>query len=158
MKNEKFRKLSDRKTVVDLIPYIKNYFDENPTHSLYIGSDSQNIGNFSVYGIVIVFHKNNKGGHVLYTKRSIPRIHERDKYTRLLKEAEYSIELADYLVANGIQKPTFIDLDLNPDPKYASNQVLRAAVGWVEGMGYKVRIKPNSLVASYVADLVCKQK
>jgi predicted RNase H-related nuclease YkuK (DUF458 family) len=46
-------------------------------------------------------------------------------------------------------------LDLNPDPKYKSNQLLRAALGYVESMGYIPRCKPNAMCASYVADALC---
>jgi predicted RNase H-related nuclease YkuK (DUF458 family) len=66
------------------------------------------------------------------------------------------LQTANYLVEHGIQKPNFIDIDLNPDPKYKSNQVLRAALGYVESMGYVPRCKPNAVVASYVADAICK--
>ena len=55
----------------------------------------------------------------------------------------------------GFPKAQFIDLDLNPDPRYKSNDVVRAAVGLVESMGYKARTKPFSLCASYAADKVC---
>jgi predicted RNase H-related nuclease YkuK (DUF458 family) len=34
--------------------------------------------------------------------------------------------------------------------------VLRAALGYVESMGYTPRCKPNAVVASYVADAICK--
>jgi predicted RNase H-related nuclease YkuK (DUF458 family) len=74
----------------------------------------------------------------------------------LWNEVEYSIEVAEYLTNNGIQRPSYIDLDLNPDPKYKSNQILRAALGYVESMGYIPRCKPNAMVASHVADALCK--
>jgi predicted RNase H-related nuclease YkuK (DUF458 family) len=51
---------------------------------------------------------------------------------------------------------TWIDIDLNPDPKYRSNQVLTSAVGIVTGMGYKVRHKGNSPVMTYAADHLVK--
>ena len=50
----------------------------------------------------------------------------------------------------------WIDIDLNPDPKYKSNFILRSALGYVESMGYTPRCKPNAMVASYVADALCK--
>ena len=78
-----------------------------------------------------------------------------DRFTRLWNEVEYSLQIAAILSENGI-KPNYIDLDLNPDPKYKSNQVLRAALGYVESMGYTPRCKPEAIVASYVADAICK--
>ena len=46
----------------------------------------------------------------------------------------------------------YIDIDLNPDPKYKSNEVFRQAVGLVEGMGYSVRYKTLGPIATYAAD------
>jgi predicted RNase H-related nuclease YkuK (DUF458 family) len=149
----KFKSLTNRKEV-DLIPYIQNFFANNENTILYIGCDSQNIKISTVYAIVVVLYNMGKGGHVLYSRINLPRIP--DRFTRLWKEVEYSVEIAEYLREQNIQKPAFIDIDLNPDPKYQSNQLLRAALGYVEGMGYKVRCKPYSMVASHVADALCK--
>lgn len=150
--NLKFKSLTTRKEV-DLIPYVKQFLSENDYTSIFIGCDSQNEKN-TTYGIVIVLHNAGKGGHVLYAKEVLPKIN--DRFTRLWNEVEYSLQVAEYLTTNGIQKPNYIDLDLNPDPKYKSNQVLRAALGYVESMGYVPRCKPYAMVASYVADAICK--
>ena len=83
----------------------------------------------------------------------MPRV--RDRWSRLWKEVEYSVDMANQLVQSGLPKATFIDLDLNPDPQFKSNDVVRAAVGLVESMGYQARTKPYSLCASYAADKVC---
>jgi predicted RNase H-related nuclease YkuK (DUF458 family) len=89
-----------------------------------------------------------------YTKETVDRI--RDSFSRLWKEVEISIEISEYLRESGIQKPKYIDIDLNPDPRYRSNQVLRAALGYIESMGYMPRCKPNAMSASYIADKLCK--
>jgi predicted RNase H-related nuclease YkuK (DUF458 family) len=150
--NHKFKSLSTRKEV-DLIPYVKQFLSENPDTTIFIGCDSQN-ERYTTYATVIVLHNLGKGGHVLYAKEVLPKIN--DRFTRLWNEVEYSLQVAEHLTAHGIQKPNGIDLDLNPDPKYKSNQVLRAALGYVESMGYVPRCKPNAMVASHVADALCK--
>lgn len=150
--NQKFKSLSTRKEV-DLIPYVKQFLVDNKDTSIYVGCDSQNERN-TTYALVIVLHNAGKGGHVLYSTEVVPKI--ADRYTRLWNEVVYSVNLADHLTANGIQKPNNVDVDLNPDPKYKSNQLLRAALGYVEAMGYVPRCKPNAMVATYVADALCK--
>jgi predicted RNase H-related nuclease YkuK (DUF458 family) len=127
---------------------------ESDNIKIYVGSDSQNIGNKTIYAMVIVLHYGNNGGHVIYSKKYVDRI--RDRFVRLWKEVEDSIQLAKYLEDNGIQKPDFVDLDFNPDPKFQSNTVLRSALGYVESMGYKPRCKPYAVSATYVADKICK--
>jgi predicted RNase H-related nuclease YkuK (DUF458 family) len=140
--------------VIDLIPYLKTKLEESDDIKIYIGTDSQNIGSRTVYAMVIVLHYGNRGGHVVYSKKSISRI--RDRFTRLWMEVEDSVALALHLEANGIKKVDFIDLDFNPDPKYKSNAVLRSALGYVESLGYATRCKPESISASYIADRICK--
>jgi predicted RNase H-related nuclease YkuK (DUF458 family) len=151
--NLQFKSLSTRKDI-DLVPYIKDFLSKNENTTIFIGSDSQNRKDKTTYAAVIVLHNPGKGGHVIYAKDILPRI--QDRFTRLWNEVEYSIIIAEHLTQNGIQKPNFIDIDLNPDPKYKSNQVLRSALGYVESMGYTPRCKPNAMVASYVADALCK--
>lgn len=152
MKNLVFKSLTDHRTI-DLISYIKDYISANPETSLYIGCDSQNTKRSTTYAVVVVLYNRGKGGHVLYAREVIPKIW--DRFSRLWREVEQSIELAEWLKDSGIQKPVSIDLDLNPDPKYKSNQLLRAALGYVESMGYVPRCKPNAMCASYVADALC---
>lgn len=144
-----FKRLADQK-VVNLLPYALEFLDKNPDHKIYVGTDSQNIGASTIYATVIVFHNSGKGGHVLFSKQVLPKI--TDRWTRLWKEVEFSIEAAEQFKVEGVPNVEYIDLDLNPDPKYKSNQVLRSAIGYVESMGYKARVKPNAMIASCVAD------
>jgi predicted RNase H-related nuclease YkuK (DUF458 family) len=139
---------------IDLIPYLHQYFSENENTIMYIGSDSQNEKIHTSYATVIVLHNSNKGGHVLYTKEKVPKV--KDRFSRLWAEVQRSVELSDYLVLNKIRKPGYIDVDLNPNPNYPSNQVLSSAIGYIKSMGYEPRCKPNAIAASYVADLICK--
>ena len=139
--------------VVDLIPYIQSVITDRADVRIYIGSDSQNRKSRTVYATVIVIHFGSNGGHVIYQREFIPRV--RDTHSRLWGEVERSVDLAKYLEDSGIPKPTFIDLDFNPDPKYRSNSILRSAVGYVEAMGYTPRIKPHAAAASHCADTLC---
>jgi predicted RNase H-related nuclease YkuK (DUF458 family) len=149
----KFQSLTNGQ-YIDLIPYLKTKLAEANNIRMYVGTDSQNIGKVTVYATVIVLHYGNSGGHVIYSKRRVPNIV--DKFTKLWGEVQDSVELAQYLEANGIEKPAYIDLDYNPDPKYQSNTVLRAALGYVESLGYNPRCKPYAVSASYIADKICK--
>ena len=147
-----FKSLSNRQKI-DLVLYVKNYLESNPDIDIYIGCDSQIHGRYTDYGIVVVLHKGKSGGHVLYASLQRERI--RDKFTRLWQEVEYSLSVADALKNAGITVK-YLDLDLNPDPRWGSNTVLRAAMGYVESMGYTPRCKPHSWAASYAADKICK--
>jgi|SaaInl5LU_22_DNA_1037371.scaffolds.fasta_scaffold00810_4 predicted RNase H-related nuclease YkuK (DUF458 family) len=148
-----FRKLSDKKPV-DLGEYVINYLLDNPGTDIYVGCDSQNHKHGTIYATVVVLHKNNKGGHVLYTKELLPKV--LNNFNKLWGEVDRSIRLATDLNHNFGVPIKCVDLDLNPDPKYRSSQVLPAAVGYVESMGFTPRVKPQELWAISAADSICK--
>ena len=119
-----------------------------------MGCDSQNRKRETVYALVIGLYKPGKGAHVIYSKWTTLR--EKDNVSRLLNEVWFSVEVAEKLKAELDMKAEWIDIDLNPDPKYKSNQALASAVGVVTGMGYKVRHKGNSPIMTYAADSLVK--
>jgi predicted RNase H-related nuclease YkuK (DUF458 family) len=144
-----FRTLQDNKEM-PLVPYLQENLKGGV--KLYIGCDSQNRGSWTYYALVVVVHKEKKGGRVLFHKYRVPRV--RNTFDRLWREVEESIALAIALEQEGIPKADYIDLDVNPDPRYKSNSVFRAALGYVESMGYKARFKPDAAAASCCADHV----
>jgi hypothetical protein len=137
--------------ITDIVEYIKNYLSTRTNVEILIGCDSQSYRNTkTVYGIVVALYSPGKGAHVLCIKESVPIV--KTTSVRLLNEVWKSIELAEFLKNNGLPKPSYIDIDLNPDPKYKSNSVLRQAVGLVTGMGYKVRYKQLGALVHYAAN------
>jgi len=71
---------------------------------------------------------------------------------RLLTEVGLALE-AFYAVEEAIGgRKLEIHLDVNPDPKHASNIVTKEALGWVRGLGLEAKIKPDSFAASTAAD------
>jgi predicted RNase H-related nuclease YkuK (DUF458 family) len=143
---------------VDLTTYVKNYLNEKPETEVFVGTDSQNTGKMTHYAYVVVLYTKGKGGHAIYAQEALPRI--KDDFQKLWREVELSVliggEIETSLQATGIEKKITLDLDLNPDPRWRSNNVMRAALGWGESLGFAVRYKPFALAASYVADKLVK--
>jgi predicted RNase H-related nuclease YkuK (DUF458 family) len=139
---------------VDLIGYIHDWIESKPNVEILIGCDSQNFSDKTIYAIVVALYDRGKGAHVLYNRWKTQR--EPTRNVRLLNEVWYAVETAEALKAAGLPKVKWIDIDINPDPKYKSNEVLRQAVGLVEGMGYKVRYKTLGPIATYAADHLVK--
>jgi predicted RNase H-related nuclease YkuK (DUF458 family) len=147
---KKFRTLYGTE-IPDIVNYIREYLSQRDNVEILIGSDSQCYGNKkTIYGVVIALYTPGKGAHVLCTRETLPMEHNTP--SRLLGEVWKSIEMAEFLKENGLPKPQWIDIDLNPDPRYKSNSVLRQAVGMVEGMGYKVRYKHLGALTTYAAN------
>lgn len=142
------------KEKIDLIPYCRDYIKSYPKTEILIGCDSQNRRKETIYAIVIGLYIPGKGAHVLFDRFTTLR--EKDNINRLLSEVWYSVQTAEIFKNELNIIPAWIDIDLNPDPKYHSNQALSSAVGVVTGMGYKVRHKGNSPVMTYAADMLVK--
>ena len=139
---------------VDLVDYVRDYLTTKENVEILIGCDSQNFSDKTIYAIVVALYEKGKGAHVLYKKWRSER--EWTRNIRLLNEVWFAVELAEAMKAAGLPKVSWIDVDLNPDPRYKSNEVLRQAVGMVEGMGYKVRYKTLGPIATYCADHLVK--
>ncbi len=148
-----YKRLYDGKKV-DLIEYVGEYLKEKPNAEILIGCDSQNFSDKTIYAIVVALYDVGKGAHVLYKKWKTER--EWTRNIRLLNEVWYAVEVAEAMKEAGLPKVKWIDIDINPDPRYKSNEVLRQAVGMVEGMGYKVRYKTLGPIATYCADHLVK--
>ena len=139
---------------VDLISYVQEYIKTKDNVEILIGCDSQNFSDRTIYAIVVALYDKGKGAHVLYNRWKTQR--EPTRNIRLLNEVWYAVETAEHMKMAGLPKVKWIDIDINPDPKYKSNEVLRQAVGLVEGMGYKVRYKTLGPIATYAADHLVK--
>jgi predicted RNase H-related nuclease YkuK (DUF458 family) len=148
-----FKKLFNKEKI-DLIKYISEYKEIHPNVEILIGCDSQNRKKETFYAIVIGLYNPGKGAHVLYSKFEVPR--EKDNVTRLINEVWFSVEVAEQIRLETDTRAKFIDIDLNPDPRYKSNAALTSAVGIVTGMGYAVRHKGHSPMMTYAADNLVK--
>jgi predicted RNase H-related nuclease YkuK (DUF458 family) len=142
------------KEKINLIQYIAEYKETHPEVEILVGCDSQNRKKETFYAIVIGLYNPGKGAHVLYSKFEVPR--EKDNVTRLINEVWFSVEVAEQIRLATDIRAKFIDIDLNPDPRYKSNAALTSAVGIVTGMGYAVRHKGHSPMMTYAADNLVK--
>ena len=148
-----FKKFTGEK-LPNLAEYIKNYIQANGDVEVIVGTDSQNKGNHTTYSTVIVLYHPGHGGHCIFRRWKTDR--ERVRQVRLLKEVEESLNVANELVESGCPKPTYIDIDINPNPKFKSYEVYQTAKGWIESMGYQVRFKTIAPLVTSVADWLVK--
>ena len=119
-----------------------------------IGTDSQTHGREFEFATVILFLRKGHGG---YMYRSNSR--ESKKMTlkeRMLIEVSRSIEIAYYLCPLFDKYNTEMEIhaDINTNPRWGSNVALKEAMGYILGMGYAFKAKPEALAASYCADRV----
>ena len=144
-----FKKFTGEK-LENVAEYVKKYCDEhkNVDIEILIGTDSQNKARHTTYSTVIVLYTPSHGGHCIFKRWKTPK--ETVRQVRLLKEVEESLNTANELVEAGCKKPKYIDI--NPNPKFKSNEVYQAAKGWIESMGYEVRFKTVAPLVTSAAD------
>lgn len=146
-------------TIVNVVEHSLEIIINQPNIQVHIGTDSQNEGDSTVYVTVIAYRYNHNGVHYIYTKQRVPRIN--DLWTRLWKEAELTIEVADWFTQK-INLPVQLDMDFNEERFSQTNQLnkshqlVQAASGWAQSLGYKVNCKPFALIASRAADYHCR--
>jgi hypothetical protein len=157
---EAWRKIDGTK-IENLADYISEYLKRDGDFQLFIGTDSQRIRkrNVVLYAKVICIYNVGKGAHVIYSKTK--RSDVRDISTRLWWEIEYSMEIANYLRENSEkvlldEKLTSIHVDISPKLENKSNSIFQAAVGYIKGMGFICKTKPDAIAASYAADLIVR--
>lgn len=150
-----FRNERNPGEIHDVIEYTRKILSEYPNATIHIGTDSQNHRRKTTYAICVCYRYGLRGVHVIYNRQHIrPKI--KDRWTRLWKEAEMSIEVAEYIQNNSSFKVTTIDMDYNNDEHHFSSKLVSAARGWAESLGYGVSVKPEEQVATRAADHLCK--
>tara|TARA_B100000131_G_scaffold294920_1_gene311458 strand:+ start:139 stop:606 length:468 start_codon:yes stop_codon:yes gene_type:complete len=138
-----------------LLSDITNLTEDNL--KFYIGCDSQFRRGKVVYGVVLVVLREGKGGSGYYQ-----RIHKRGRITtqqRLFQETYYAVKLAtriNPLLESIGYKIEEIHTDLNPNPEYPSYQMIQQCLGFIKGMGFEGKVKPDSWAATSVADIKTK--
>lgn len=146
-----FKDISGKR--IDTLAHTLNILKKNPSVEIHVGSDSQSVGKQTIYCTVIAYRFGNRGVHYVLSKTAVPLIN--DMWTRLWKEAELSIEVAEW-ISKLVPLKIEIDMDYNEDENFHSYKLISAAKGWANSLGYKVNVKPNNQIATRAADHHCK--
>ena len=148
-----FRKVDGQK-VTDIVKYTIDIISKDPTVEIHIGTDSQNIADSTTYVTAIAYKFGSKGVHYIYWKEKVPRI--KDRFTRLYRESELTIELAEWFTGRLKSVYVELDFDYNKDDRYWSQKLIASTVGWAQALGYEVNVKPNKQIATRAADYHCR--
>lgn len=156
--------------IVNVKEHVKNFLHNNPGTLVTVGSDSLSHKKWTVYGTIIAMFyptyngktiEYHKGAHLIYTKKRVPKI--KDLFTRLWNEIELTQKVADYVEVNVFNtdlenniRNLEIHIDINPNEDYKSNVLFKSAMGMFTSMGYEIKAKPESWVASTAADSIVK--
>jgi hypothetical protein len=83
--------------IPDIIEYLKDYLEKDPTCTITVGCDSVQKRRRTVYAITIMLYNTDvkRGAHVVFFRESCDKI--RDNQARLYKEAQYLYDIGTYL-------------------------------------------------------------
>ncbi len=138
---------------VNVINHTLNILRDYPNVTIHIGTDSQTKMNTTVYSTVIAYRYGNRGVHYIVHKQTLDR--NNDMWSRLWREAEMSIEIAEW-IKQQINVNIQIDMDYNEDQFCKSHVLIAATKGWANSLGYHVNVKPHIQVATRAANYHCQ--
>jgi hypothetical protein len=124
-----------------------------------VGADSQWSKGRVTYTVAIILLMNGKGGKGYHKTIVTNRNHNVSIKQRLFTETYQAVEVAMWL--NPILEQLGFEVsevhaDLNPNPNYPSAEMVSTCLGYIKGMGFEGKIKPDSWAASCTADKFTK--
>lgn len=119
-----------------------------------IGTDSQVRGGETEFATVIVFLREKHGGFMYICNDKTKQQYSVKE--RMLIEVAKSIEIAYELcdLFNTYDVDMEVHADINTNPQFKSNEALREAMGYILGMGFAFKAKPDAFASSCCADKV----
>src|SRR5882757_694544 len=119
-----------------------------------IGTDSQVKGKETEFATVIVFLREGHGGFMFIHNEKT--LHKYSIKERMLVEVAKSIEIA-YELCNLFTEYNVdmeVHADINTNPQFKSNEALREAMGYILGMGFAFKAKPEAFASSSCANKI----
>lgn len=119
-----------------------------------IGTDSQVKGHETEFATVIVFLREGQGGFMFIHNEKTEQTFTIKE--RMLTEVAKSIDIA-YQLCN-LFTLYHVDMevhaDINTNPNFKSNDALKEAMGYILGMGFAFKAKPEAFASSCCANKV----
>lgn len=146
---------------------LKDFYDKMKSYDtgiqIIIGTDSQTSHDTKIVNVIAIICEGH-GGIYFYETSHVDKI--MDLRQKLYKETELSLNAADRLLESIesekkyeelFDNTTFtIHVDAGKTEKSKTRELIPAIVGWIKGQGYESCVKPDSFVASTIADRISK--
>ena len=119
-----------------------------------IGTDSQVKGAETEFATVIVFLREGRGGFMfIHNEKTIKKYAIKERMlVEVAKSIEIAYELCDLFTEFDVDME--VHADINTNPHFKSNEALREAMGYILGMGFAFKAKPEAFASSSCANKV----
>jgi len=153
-----WRKFSGETISIPIAEHVKKCIEEetakNNKLKVYIGTDSQVKQSVTEFATVIVFLREKNGGFMfIHNEKTNQTLHIKE---RMLLEVSKSVEIAyslcDLFIEHDVEME--VHADINTNSQFKSNEALKDAMGYIMGMGFAFKAKPDSFASSCCADKV----
>ena len=141
--------------ILDAVEHtVKSEINAGYNLKVCIGTDSQVRGTVIEFATVIVFLREKKGGFMFIHNEKLER--EMSLRERMISEVSKSVDIA-YKLCDLLDRYDIgleVHADINTEPHFKSNEALREAMGYILGMGFVFKAKPDAFASSSCADKV----
>lgn len=119
-----------------------------------IGTDSQVKGAETEFATVIVFLREGHGGFMfIHNEKTRKQFSIKERMlVEVAKSIEIAYELCDLFTEFDVDME--VHADINTNPHFKSNEALREAMGYILGMGFAFKAKPEAFASSSCANKV----
>ena len=117
-----------------------------------IGTDSQVKGLETEFATVIVFLREGHGGFMfIHNEKTRQNFSIKERMlVEVAKSIEIAYELCDLFTLYDVDME--VHADINTNPHFKSNEALREAMGYILGMGFAFKAKPEAFASSSCAN------
>ncbi len=119
-----------------------------------IGTDSQVKGKETEFATVIVFLREGHGGFMfIHNEKTLQRFTIKERMLmEVAKSIEIAYELCNLFTVYNVDME--VHADINTNPSFKSNDALKEAMGYILGMGFAFKAKPEAFASSSCANKV----
>lgn len=162
-----FYSITYGKLPLDEIPEkLKHFYDERKVYgapfNLIVGTDSQNHTDTKIVSVIAIVCEGH-GGIFFYTQKRVPLISSLRKKLEIETgdSLKIAVELLEDLEMEWYREfrenvPMSVHIDAGTGARNKTAGLVDGLVGWVRATGLNCEVKPDSFVASSIADRISK--
>ena len=121
--------------------------------NVYVGTDSMIRGENCIFVTVVAFHSNkDKIAKYYYKKFKITNKEYMNLKNKINEEVNLSVQAAQKINELSPKTPIELHVDIGRNKENKTRIMMSSVSGWVTGMGYDLKVKPDSWASSSIAD------
>jgi uncharacterized protein len=131
---------------------IKREIEKGFRLKVCIGTDSQVKGKETEFATVIVFLREGHGGFMfIHNEKTHYQFSIKERMlSEVAKSIEIAYELCNLFTVYNVDME--VHADINTNPHFKSNDALKEAMGYILGMGFAFKAKPEAFASSSCAN------